>query len=205
MIALLAHKKKSPTAQRSNKVTYRNAQIGDIPGVMELQQKYHINFIKEEDKKDGFVTTLFSKEQLTSLVLDENGLFIACDKDKIAGYAMAASWDYWSAWPFFRLMIEELPLLQFNGQEVTIRNSYQYGPICIDGAYRGSVVLKGLFDYARAAMAKRYTVLVTFINQINKRSIEAHVRKLGLKIARAFNFNNNNYYVLVYDVKVPLL
>lgn len=183
---------------------YRNAKIDDLPAVLELQLKYHINTIREEEKKDGFVTTLFSQEQLSRLIKDENGLFVAYDNNKIAGYAMAASWDYWSEWPFFRLMIEELPLLQFNKEPVTKDNSYQYGPICIDAAYRGSEVLKGLFNEARAALETRYSVLVTFINHINKRSIEAHVRKLGLHIARSFKFDNNDYYVLTYDVKIPV-
>jgi hypothetical protein len=60
-------------------------------------------------------------------------------------------------------------------------------------------VLEAIFDFAREAMAKRYPILVTFINKINPRSYEAHTRKLGLEVIQEFSYNNNNYYELVYD------
>ena len=82
---------------------------------------------------------------------------------------------------------------------MNVNNSYQYGPICIDKSVRGSGVLEKIFDFARGQMSKRYPILVTFINKINPRSFEAHVRKLGLEVIQEFDFNNNNYYELVYD------
>ena len=45
---------------------YRNAELKDIPGVSLLQQKYHVSTISEEDRPDGFVTTLFTEEQFRS-------------------------------------------------------------------------------------------------------------------------------------------
>ncbi len=72
---------------------YRNARLEDIPSVAALQQKYHVSTISEEDKPDGFVTTLFTEEQFKELIEKENGLAIACDGDKIVAYAMAASWN----------------------------------------------------------------------------------------------------------------
>jgi hypothetical protein len=46
---------------------YRNATIKDISGISELQQKYHVSTISEEDRNDGFVTTLFTEEQFKDL------------------------------------------------------------------------------------------------------------------------------------------
>ena len=178
---------------------YRNATIRDIPGVSELQQKYHISTISEEDKKDGFVTTLFTEEQFKELIEKENGLAIACDGDRIAAYAMAASWQYWSAWPLFQYMINDLPNIEYLGRVLSIENSYQYGPICIDKDYRGSEVLPNIFEFSRLQMSKRYPILITFINQINHRSYIAHTKKLGLDVIKSFEFNNNQYYELGYD------
>lgn len=53
---------------------YRNATLKDIPGVSKLQQKYHISTIREEDKPDGFVTTLFTEEQFKELIEKKMGL-----------------------------------------------------------------------------------------------------------------------------------
>ena len=54
-------------------------------------------------------------------------------------------------------------------------------------------------------MNKRYPILITFINHINPRSYNAHVKKLGLDVIKSFEFNNNHYYELGYDTsKKPL-
>lgn len=180
---------------------YRNAKIEDILKVSELQSKYHINTISEEDKPDGFVTTLFSHDQFKELIEKENGLAIACDGEKVVAYAMAASWDYWSKWPLFQHMIGDLPSTEYLGQLLSVDNSYQYGPIAIHTDYRGSLVLPNLYEFSRLQMKERYPIMVTFINRINPRSIRAH-KKLGLDVIKEFEFNNNNYYELAYDTSV---
>jgi len=187
--------------KRRTTMEYRNANINDIYGVSQLQKKYHISTISEEDKRDGFVTTLFTEEQFKELIEKENGLAIACDNDKVIAYAMAASWDYWSAWPLFQYMINDLPNIQYLGYTLSTENSYQYGPICIDKQYRGTEVLPNLFEFSRLQMKDKYPVLITFINQINGRSYRAHVDKLGLEVIKTFDFNNNHYYELGYDMR----
>ena len=187
--------------KRRTTMEYRNANINDIYGVSQLQKKYHISTISEEDKRDGFVTTLFTEEQFKELIEKENGLAIACDNDKVIAYAMAASWDYWSAWPLFQYMINDLPNIQYLGYTLSTENSYQYGPICIDKQYRGTEVLPNLFEFSRLQMKDRYPVLITFINQINGRSYRAHVDKLGLEVIKTFDYNNNHYYELGYDMR----
>lgn len=179
---------------------YRNATLSDIPAINELQKKYHVLTISDEDKPDGFVTTLFTDEQFKELIEKENGLAIALDGDKVVGYAMAASWEYWSAWPLFEYMIKDLPSTKYLGHVLSTENSYQYGPICIHKAYRGSEVLPNLFEFSRSQMEKKYPIMITFINQINPRSYKAHTEKLGLEVIKSFEFNNNQYYELGYDM-----
>lgn len=178
---------------------YRNATVQDIPQVSKLQEKYHVLTISDEDRPDGFVTTLFSDEQFKELIEKENGLAIACDGDKVVGYAMAASWEYWSAWPLFQHMIKDLPSTEYLGQTLSMENSYQYGPIAVHADYRSSDVFPNLFEFSKTQMSKRYPLLITFINKINPRSYAAHVDKLGLDIIKEFEFNNNNYYELGFD------
>ena len=183
---------------------YKIAQIKDIEKVLELHFKYQIDSIKQEDKKDGFITTAFTKEQMIDLITLEQGLFIAVENEKIVAYVMSASWDFWSRWPMFVYMIEDLPNLEYLGQKLSVQNSYQYGPVCVDIEYRGSGVLEKIFDFARENMAKRFPILVTFINKINPRSYEAHTKKLKLEVIEEFSYNNNNYYELVYDTSKSL-
>lgn len=178
---------------------YRRAGLSDIHKVLSLHYKYQINSIREEDKKDGFVTTPFTEAELTDLINHENGLFIGEKDGQVLAYVMAASWQFWSAWPMFAFMIEDLPNLQYKGRALSVQNSYQYGPICIDKSVRGSGVLEDIFEFARRAMAKRYPILVTFVNKINPRSYHAHTKKLGLDVIQEFEFNNNFYYELACD------
>ena len=181
------------------------AQLSDIDEVLQLHYKYQINSINEEDKKDGFITTPFTKEELTKLINEEQGLFIVRIEDKVIAYVMCASWKFWSVWPMFAHMIKDLPNLQYLGQTLSVDNSYQYGPICVDKSVRGSGVLEELFDFARDQMSKRFPILVTFVNKINPRSYEAHIRKLKLEVIQEFEYNNNQYYELVYDTSKKLL
>ena len=193
--------------KRRPTMEYRNAKLNDIYGVSQLQKKYHISTILEEDKQDGFVTTLFTEDQFKELIEKENGLAVALDVDKVVGYAMAASWQYWSAWPLFQYMINDLPNTKYLGKVLSVENSYQYGPICIDKRYRGTEVLPNLFEFSRLQMKDKYSILITFINQINGRSYRAHVDKLGLEVIKTFDYNNNHYYELGYDMskKTPRL
>lgn len=181
-----------------NNISYRLATKDDLDQVHDLQKRYHVSTISDEDRPDGFVTTLFTSEQFERLIDDEAGLSIAVDGDKVVGYAMAASWEYWSEWPLFAHMINDLPDTEYLGRTMSMENSYQYGPICVDKEYRGIGVFAHLFDFSRESMRERYPVLLTFVNQINPRSITAH-RKLGLDLIKEFQFNNNDYYELGFD------
>ncbi len=175
---------------------YKVATIDDIDATLKLHAKYQIDTIDEADKKDGFVTTAFSKEELTQLIEQEQGLFIAKEGDEVLAYVMSASWNFWSKWVMFQHMIADLPSLTYKGQELSIENSYQYGPICIDKSVRGTEVLEKIFNFALEKMSERYPILITFVNQINPRSYQAHHRKLGLDIIQEFEFNGNLYWEL---------
>ena len=124
---------------------YKIAQIKDIEKVLELHSKYQIDSIKQEDKKDGFITTAFTKEQMVDLITLEQGLFIAIENEKIVAYVMSASWKFWSRWPMFAFMMEDLPNLEYLGQKLTVKKKNQYGPVCVDTEYRGSGVLENIF------------------------------------------------------------
>ncbi len=186
-------------------MTLKLAQVEDIENILKLHYKYQIDSISEEDKKDGFVTTAFTKEQLRDIITQEKGVFIAVENDKVLGYVMSASWQYWSKWPIFAYMIKDLPNLKYLGETLNTNNSYQYGPVCIDKSVRGSGLLEQLFDFALEFMSKRYKILVTFVNKTNSRSFQAHKRKLGLEIIQEFTFNGNEYYEFVYDTSKRVL
>jgi len=183
------------------KMEILKAEISDLEEVMNLHKRYHINTISEEDKPDGFVTASFTPEQLYSLVKDECGITIAKDNNKIIGYAMAASWHFWSEWPLLKYMIGKLNENIYNGISLGVDNSYQYGPVSVDRQYRGKGVFQKLFYASLESMASRYPIMITFINQINHRSYAAHTKKVKMDNVCTFQFNQNNYYMMACSTK----
>lgn len=69
----------------------RIGNAGDIEGVLSLQEKYLHRNLSEIERKSGFVTTPFTVGQIEE-ILEQNGLFVAEDEDKlIVAYAFAGS------------------------------------------------------------------------------------------------------------------
>ena len=176
---------------------YKVATLEDIDTVLQLHSKYQIDSIKEEDKKDGFVTTAFTRAELQELITKEQGLFIALNNEEVIAYVMSASWNFWSRWDMFAFMIEDLQNCRYKGVQLSRKNSYQYGPICIDKSVRGSGVLEEIFAFSLEKMSHRFEYLITFVNKQNPRSYQAHKRKLGLEVLKEFNYNSHEYFEFI--------
>ena len=172
------------------------ATLSDLDGVLALHKKYHIASISENDKPNGFVTTNFTQKQLEELVNKENGITVAKENGVVVSYAMAASWGFWSEWPFFAHMISELPKNSFDNKALSTENSYQYGPMCVDSAFRGTGLFEKVFFASLESMSDRYPIMATFINQINGRSYAAHTNKAKMTTVGTFQYNSNDYYLL---------
>jgi hypothetical protein len=84
--------------------------------------------------------------------------------------------------------------------DITTTNSFQYGPICIHADYRGKGLIKPLFELMRINMVEKYALGLTFINKKNIPSLKAHTAKLNWTIISDFLFNNNEYFILAYDM-----
>jgi hypothetical protein len=177
----------------------------DIDGILSLQEKYLYRNLSEIARKSGFVTTPFTVNQIEEILL-QNGIFIAeNEQDIIIAYAFAGSWKYFEQWEIFNFMVSRFPKLVFNGNKITTTNSFQYGPVCIDENYRGKGVLSQIFEEMRIEFFKKYPISVTFINKINVISERAHTKKLGWQIIDEFDFNNNTYIGLAFDMKNTVL
>ena len=136
-------------------MTIRLATIKDMEGVKALLRKYHRDTISDEDRPNGFVTTAITDEQLTELIEKEKGVTIIAEPaedgpDKVLGFCFAAPWEFWTAWPLFRHMIDIIPDYEYEGKKLVVSDSYQYGPVCIDRSIRGTGAFEDLF-YASLA------------------------------------------------------
>jgi glutaredoxin-related protein len=174
----------------------RQATLSDLEDLLRLQEKYHVSNLTEDEKlQKGFVTMRATVEQFTHLI-NNGGIFIARVDGNLAAYAFTSEWDYFRQWPIIQTMEAALPNLKYEGRDITVENSFQYGPVCIDETYRGRNILTMLFAAVQKAYQPRFEFAVTFINQVNVLSSHAHARKTPLSIIGTFDFNNNHYNAL---------
>lgn len=139
----------------------------DTQGILSLQEKYLFQNLSDLERRKGFVTTPFSTNQIENII-QQNGIFIAENENNvIIAYAFAGSWEYFKQWEIFNVMVSRFPELAFHGKAINTKNSFQYGPICIDEAYRGKGLLNQLFEEIRIELLKTYSISITFINKIN--------------------------------------
>ena len=179
----------------------RLAGLEDMDGVKALLRKYHRDTISDEDRPDGFVTTAITDEQLAALIEIENGVTIIAEPsetgpDKVLGFCFAAPWEFWSAWPLFRHMIEIIPDYEFEGKKLVVDETYQYGPMCVDKSIRGTGAFEELFFTSLRQFRDRFPVMLTFVNQINKRSENAHNNKAHMETIGTFDFGDNYYFLM---------
>ena len=180
-------------------IQFEIAKINDIEGILALQELYLVSNLTEAEKASGFVTTPFTSQQLTE-VIQKKELFIAKENEKIVAYIFAGSWDFFKQWPIFNHMTSLFSDLTFLDFEITATNSFQYGPICIHKEYRGKGLIALFFEFMRIHMVRKYSLSLTFINKSNIPSIKAHTEKLKWTIIGDFQFNNNEYLILAYDM-----
>ena len=179
----------------------RYAKIEDMEGVKALLKKYHRDTISENDRPDGFVTTAITDEQLTELIEKENGVMIIADpdggeSDRVLGFCFAAPWEFWSAWPLFRHMMDIIPEYEFEGKKLVLGDTYQYGPMCVDRSIRGTGSFEKLFFASLNDFRDRFPIMLTFVNSINGRSENAHNNKAHMETIGTFDFNDNHYLLM---------
>jgi hypothetical protein len=179
----------------------RLATESDIEQILQLQAKnLYANLSEVKRTANGFVTTPFTIDQIKALIA-QIGAFVVEDQNHLAGYVFAGSWHFFSQWPIFPYMVSRFPNLQYQGMKITAENTFQYGPVCIDQALRGTAAFPQLFDEMKAGLVDRFPIGVTFINKANPRSFAAHTKKLNLDVIDEFEFNGSFFHMLAFPTK----
>lgn len=182
----------------------RKATITDIQGILALQSKNLVSELSEEQKAtNGFVTTPFTPDLLQEIIFI-GGAYVTVIEDQVVAYLFGGSWPYYEKWPIFPYMTARFPGLKFKDWVITTENSFQYGPVCIDVNHRGKKIIRHLFETMRKDFIRTYPLAVTFINQANQVSTKAHL-KIGWVIVDEFEYDQNYYFGLAYDMQDGLL
>jgi len=180
-----------------DEVIFRRAGIADYEGILELQAANYVANLSEEDRREGFLSAEFSREQVAAMA-DDLGIMIAIESGVIAGYLCAFRNEFDHSSPVLAEMLHSYERVQFEGNPLSSYNSYIYGPVCIGKNYRRRGLLRGLFEAQRRDLAGKFDVGVAFVARNNSHSLQAHVGGLGMDDVGDFEVKGNSYVILAF-------
>jgi hypothetical protein len=180
-------------------VVFRRAQPQDYPAILRLQSENFIGNLAEEERKEGFLSAEFSREQVARLA-EDLGTTIAAVDAKVVAFLCAFRNEFNHGSPVIAKMLDTYDLVKFDGKPLNSYNSYIYGPVCIDRAYRRRGLLRGLCEAQKQDLAGQFDVGVAFVSRSNPHSLNAHIAGLGMTEVGDFELKGNVYVILAFRV-----
>lgn len=170
----------------------------DFAEMLALHALNHAKSVAPDARADGFLTLDIARSDL-ELLHQMRLIWAARDEQSgaLAGYVLAAPWEFYTRWPMFRTQTDRFPLA-LNGAQLTVENSFQYGPICVAQEFRGRGLVADLLEAVKARYRAQFRFGATFINVANARSMAAH-RKLGFVTVDRWQTNGNDYETLAFE------
>jgi L-amino acid N-acyltransferase YncA len=181
-------------------VEIRRAITDDYEGILRLQATYYVNNLGEDERRGGFLSAEFSLSQITDMA-DDLGIVVARDGDRVVGYMCASRTDFEPRPPILDSMFRCLEKVLFRGKVLVEAPMFVYGPVCIDLPYRGRGLLRKMLATLQSGLESRFEVGVAFVAADNLRSLEAHVKGLGMAKVGRFEHGGSRYYVVALAVK----
>lgn len=169
-------------------IEYRRALACDYEAIVQLNSANYIANLSEDERKDGFLSAVFTLEQ-TAAMAEDLGTTVAIVDRVLAGFLCAFRNDFDHGSPVVAKMIESHNRVRFEGKLLSGYNTYAYGPVCIDRDYRRKGLLRGLYQAQKQELAGRFEVGVALIARNNPHSVQAHVAGLGMTEVGEFEVN----------------
>jgi hypothetical protein len=180
-------------------ILYRRAGPEDYPAILRIQSANYIANLAEEDRKEGFLSAEFTRDQVAAMA-EDLGTMLAIVENNVAGFLGAFRNQFEHGSPVIEKMLESYDHVSFEGKSLTSYNSYIYGPVCIDRDYRRKGLLRGLYEAQKRDLAGQFDIGVAFVARNNRHSVQAHVAGLGMTEVGEFDMKRNTYVILAFRV-----
>ncbi len=173
------------------KLTSANEELEQI---LTLQtQNLPANLSEVEKEKQGFVTVQHTFNLLKKMH-DIHPHIIAKQNEEIVGYALSMSAIFSNDIPILIPMFNEID------KSSKIKSNYiLMGQVCIDKNHRGKGLFRGLYDKMKNAFSSTYDSIITEIDSLNIRSLNAH-KAIGFKELSTYQTNNQNWVIVYMDL-----
>jgi hypothetical protein len=178
-------------------IQYGRAVPRDYPAILRLNTENFIANLKPEDRRDGFLSAIFTPGQVSAMA-EDLGIMVARAGEVVIGFLCAFRNDFNHGSPVVAKMIESYDRANFDGKPLTVYKTYAYGPVCIDRGHRGKGVLRGLYEAQKQDLAGRFDVGVALIARDNPHSMAAHIQGLGMVEAGEFEVNGKIFATVAF-------
>jgi len=150
-------------------IIYKNTSTDqELEQILALQQANLPKSTSEEERKtQGFVTVEHDFDILKQMH-DVYPHTIAVADEKVVGYVLSMSIEFGSSIPVLVPMFNE-----FNKQNIT-EDFIVMGQVCVDKAYRGKGIFRGLYSKMAETFSGKYNRIITEVDELNTRSLNAH-------------------------------
>ncbi len=164
----------------------------ELEQILKLQKANLPTSISIKEKNiEGFVTVKHDMEILSNMN-DIVPHILAKDESKVIGYALCMH-------PKFAERIAILKPL-FSKIESLIKKETKYivmGQICIEKEYRKKGIFRKLYRKMKKSMAPDYSTIITQVDSVNTRSLQAHYT-IGFKLLKSYKADNHNWELIIW-------
>jgi hypothetical protein len=178
---------------------FSRAQPQDYSGILRLQSANFIGNLSTEERTEGFLSAEFTSRQVAEMA-EDLGTTIASVDGEVVAFLCAFRNQFNHGSPVIAKMLESYDGVEFEGKSLRSYDSYIYGPVCIDRAYRRRGLLRGLYETQKRELAGRFEVGVAFVSRTNPHSLKAHVAGLEMTEVADFELMGSVYAILAFRV-----
>lgn len=191
-LALISRKEDSIVLREI--MDYKKASNTDFQGILDLQRKNFIANLTDSEKKDGFLSVEFTKEQFETMN-NQTGIVVCKNNDIIYGYLCASSLEFNQSFELPSAMIALYPELKYKDRPLNQYRSIVAGPWCIERDSRGKNIFINMWRVLNEIVVKDIELIITFISIDNLRSLQA-AKKIGMEEIATFKFKSNEFCIL---------
>ena len=140
----------------------------ELEQILELQQRnLPKNLSEEEMQTQGFVTVEHNYDILYQMH-EVHPHVIAVADGNVVGYVLSMSKSFGNSIPVLVPMFKELEKIDIDPNYIVM------GQVCVDKNYRGKGIFRGLYAKMKAVFTDDFKSIITEIDALNTRSLNAH-------------------------------
>lgn len=173
----------------------RASNTTELEQIIALQKSnFALSIHPEEKIEEGFVTVQHTIELLEKMN-HACAHIIAKQKDKVVGYALVMLTSFQNEIEVLVLLFERIDDLIPKGENYVVM-----GQICVAKEFRKQGIFRGLYNFYKTEFQNKFDYLVTEVDAMNTRSIQAH-EAIGFKTKQRYLDQGKLWNIIVWDWK----